>query len=448
MRDVKCFGAVGDGVTKDTQAIQKAIDAGGMVSFPPGVYLSGTLCLKSNGGLFLEPGAVLLASPDKEDYNKDDFCTQNRVFASEHVSGAHFITAVEQDNVVICGGGRIDGNRQAFYGDKTQPDCLRHKGKFDHNELTQIWRPAQMVFFAECTNVRIQDVQLFNAPYWTCFLHGCEDVIISGLRILNDQRTYNGDGIDIDCCRRVAVTNCIIDSGDDCITLRGYDSPLKEKKPCEFVTISNCILHTNCNAFRIGVGDGIVRNAAISNIVFHDTRTAIAINSNYGTDPTKGVQIENITFDNLQIDADRAFIIMSQVRGSTPEPPAKEIRNIRFNHVRGMVTNANYICGCAGLGIYDIAFNDVDLDFIKDCENPSDNIAGPYGEWTKNSPPAIFYISHADGITFNKVAIHDKGTFTNWKYSLLAFNSKNIRLSDCKFDRQIFSDGDPVVKCP
>ena len=73
MRNVKDYGAKGDGITKDTGAIQKAIDEGGIVCFPPGIYLTGTLYLKSNGGLHLETGAVLLASPDSEDYNQDDF---------------------------------------------------------------------------------------------------------------------------------------------------------------------------------------------------------------------------------------------------------------------------------------------------------------------------------------------------------------------------------------
>ena len=104
MNNVQDFGAVGDGIHKDTTAIQAAIDLGGIVYFPPGIYLSGTLFLRSNGGLDLDPGAVLLASPDKDDYNADDFCPQNRVFASEQVSGAHFITAVEQHNISIRGG--------------------------------------------------------------------------------------------------------------------------------------------------------------------------------------------------------------------------------------------------------------------------------------------------------------------------------------------------------
>ena len=141
MRNVMDYGAFADGIHKDTAAIQKAIDAGGMVQFPPGVYLAGSLYLKSNGGLYLEPGAVLMASPDREDYNADDFCVQNVAFSTEHVSGAHFIIAVEQQNITICGGGRIDGNRQAFFGDKTAPDCEKHPGKFP-------WNPEEPENFA------------------------------------------------------------------------------------------------------------------------------------------------------------------------------------------------------------------------------------------------------------------------------------------------------------
>ena len=174
MNNVKDFGAVGDGKTKDTAAIQRAIDAGGMVYFPPGIYLSGTLYLKSNGGLELAPGAVLLASSDRADYNADDFCVQNSFSVNERASGAHFIVAVEQQNIVIRGGGIIDGNREAFYNGFRE----ENPRKFKLGE----WRPGQMVYFCECENIRISDVEMNNAPYWTCFLHGCEQVNIRGLR--------------------------------------------------------------------------------------------------------------------------------------------------------------------------------------------------------------------------------------------------------------------------
>ena len=424
MNNVKEFGAKGDGITKDTAAIQRAIDAGGLVCFPPGIYLSGSLYLKSNGGLYLEPGAILLASPDKEDYNADDFCPQNRVFASEAVSGAHFINAVEQENIVICGGGRIDGNRQNIFGTKTEPDCEYHEGKFDRS-APDFWRPAQMLFICECRNVQIRDVQLYNAPYWTCFLHGCEDVQVHGVRILNDQFTPNGDGIDVDCCCRVTISDCIIDSGDDCITLRGHVDPLKKARACEFVTITNCILHTNCNGFRIGVGNGIVRNVTVSNIVFHHCRTAISINSNYSTNPERGVEISNISFHNLQIEAVRAILINCQVRGSTPEPPAKDIRNIRIQQVRGTVQKPNMICGSAGLGMYDITLKDIVLDIANDLES-SGNHAGPWGEWTAGNPECVFYVSHADGIVFDHVKVNWKKPVSGWTYGILAYNCKTI----------------------
>ena len=440
MINVKDFGAKGDGITKDTAAIQSAINAGGMVYFPAGVYLSGTLYLKSNGGLYLENGAVLKASPDMSDYNADDFCSQNRVFEKELVSGAHFITAVEQENICICGGGRIDGNRQAFYGTADEKiECDRFEnGHFPREELERSRRPGQMIFFCECKDVAIRDMQLYHAPYWTCFLHGCENVQLRGLRILNDQRTPNGDGIDIDCCCRVTVSDCIIDTGDDCITLRGSDYALKNKRPCELITVTNCVLHTNCNGIRIGVGNGTVRNAVFSNIVFSHCRTAVGITSNYNPDPAFGVQIENISFENLQIGAHRPFCILSQVRGATPEPAAKEIRNISFRHIRGCFKRSSYISGCAGTGIDNISFEDVELVCHGSILKQKSDIAGPFGSWDPFQPEGMIYISHAKNIRLNNVRISGEKKFLDlWKYAVITYNSKNVTLKDCALPKEI-----------
>lgn len=309
MNNVRQFGAAGDGVTKDTAAIQKAIDAGGMVYFPAGTYLTGSIYLKSGGGLHLDPGAVILASPDREDYNRDDFCPQNTAFSIESVSGAHLIVAVEQSCVTITGTGAIDGSRGAFY-----PDFQ------DRTEIysTPIpWRPGQMLYFCECHDVTIEGVRLLNAPYWTCFLHGCENVIIRGLHIYNWKYTRNGDGIDIDCCRFVTVTGCIIDTGDDAITLRGYDLPLKKKRKCEFITVTGCILKSTCNAVRIGVGSGTVRAAVFSDLVVHDTRCGITLCSKYS--PDSGVLIEDIQFRNLYMECSNPLrILINSGRATGP----------------------------------------------------------------------------------------------------------------------------------
>lgn len=438
MNNVKDFGAKGNGLVKDTAAIQRAIDSGGMVHFPPGEYLSGTLFLKSGGGLFLEPGAILKASLDRGDYNTDEFCVQNRSTPSESASGAHFIVAIEQENIMICGGGRIDGNRQAFYGSYEPPYAGKYQDGTEWNgKLRGVWRPGQMIFFCESRNVRIEDVQLFNAPYWTCFLHGCEDVIIRGLRILNDQRTANGDGLDIDCCRRVTVSDCIIDTGDDCIAIRGNDEPLKRPCPCEQITVTNCVLHGRTMGFRFGVGNGIIRNVTVSNIVFHDCRDAVGFNSNYSTDPLKGVQIENIQFENLRMEVERAFFIVSQVRGATPEPAARMIRDISFRHVRGTFQLPSVICGCAETGISGLDVYDLHLRCSGVKKKHDDDPAGNYGLWSTNVPDCAFYIAHAKDVRFEKVTVDWNEFRDQWKYGFMIHRSRNVELIRCRMDKPV-----------
>lgn len=436
MRNVLEFGAKGDGVTKDTAAIQKAIDAGGMVLFPPGTYLSGTLYLKSGGGLELESGAVLLASPDPEDYNTVDFCPQNRDSKKEISSGTHLITAVEQSDICITGAGRIDGNRKAFYGTDEDAGCTRMEEKFPLPPDT--WRPGQMIFLCECTRVKIQNVQLFNAPYWTCFLHGCEDVTVSGLRILNDQRTRNGDGIDIDCCRRVTVSDCIIDSGDDCITLRANGTRLKQPKPCEYITISNCVLHTNCNAIRIGVGNGLIRRCAISNIVFHDTRTAICFVSNYSCGE-HAVQIEDISLSNLQMECVRPFFYGSTPSGSL-QSMGKVIRNISANHIRGTAALASVIQGSGSDKMENISFTDVELhmtDFKASRVHDFDPVE-IYGEFSQyKSPNSAFIVQRAKNVIFRDVKIHwNESSDPVWKFGLISVEAENTVCQNCDFGKE------------
>lgn len=428
MRNVKDFGAKGDGVTKDTRAIQDAIDAGGIVHFPPGVYLTGTIFLKSNGGLDLEEGAVILGSPDQEDYNADDVIPQNRAFTSEHVSGAHLIIAAEQHNIVLRGG-RIDGNRQAFMNEPHPT--------YSHVFAFPEWRPAQMVFFCECENVTITDMEMVNPPYWTLFLHGCEFVTIRGLRNTNDFRTHNGDGMDLDCCRFVTVSDCIIHSADDCITLRANEEPLKKKRPCEYVTISNCVLSTRCNAFRIGVGGGVVRRCTISNIVIHDTRTAVCFVSQYSV-KSPGVTIEDIQMDNIRMDCKRPFVIATTPRGLRPEQ-AKVIRRIAFNNVRGTARAAGIIQGSYPGYVQDISFRDMRLDFERDEEiapRPEDT---SYGEFCQGNPPAAFFVENAQAILFRETGFTFKPDDEARTYAVWSRNS-DVRFQDSPMDRPCLED--------
>ena len=432
MHNVKDFGAKGDGVTKDTAAIQKAVDAGGIVHFPPGVYLTGTIYLKSDGGLDLEEGAVILGSPDREDYNADDAFPQNRAFVKERGSGAHLLIALEQHNIVLRGG-RIDGNRQAFMN---QP----------HPTVSTVfampeWRPGQMVFFCECTGVSITDMEMTEPPYWTLFLHGCEFVTIRGLRITNDFRIHNADGIDIDCCRFVTVSDCIIHSADDCLTLRGNEEPLKKKRPCEYVTVTNCVLSTRACAIRIGVGTGLIRRCNLSNIIIHDTRTAVCIISQYAT-TSPGVTIEDIMLDNIRMDCIRPFNVSTCVRGIREET-AKVVRNISFSRIRGTASRGSLIQGRSKGYVENISFRDVALAYSRG-ENIREKPESSYGEFIDGNPPCAFWVENAENVSFRNVSVTFPEEANEWKYAVCGENTENLLLEEFSSNRPSSVNGKEV----
>ncbi len=425
MQNVRDFGAKGNGIAKDTKAIQAAIDAGGIVHFPPGTYLSGSLYLRSNGGLELEPGAKLLASPDPEDYNAADFCPQNWASKNEVTSGGHFINAVNVENIVLRGGGIIDGNHRAFLND-THANKVWYK---------LVWRPAQMIFLCESKDIWIQGLKLQNSPYWTCFLYGCEFATISDVHIHGDDKVPNQDGIDIDSCRFVAVNNCVINSADDCLTLRGDNRRLTTPKTCENVTFSNCVLRSGyANALRIGVGDGDIKNCTFNNIVITDTRTAVCIVSKYSPKGGRGVAIEDVAFSNIQCDVHRFLNLKTDNNDNFEKPGQREIKRISFSQIRGNVELTSYIGANTYEKISDITFSDIDLAYAG--TGPRPNLT-PEGHWGYHSGPAAFSIKNAKRITFDKTRVHWLNDEPGWTHEFEVENSDVDININCNIEKGI-----------
>lgn len=353
--NVRDYGAKGDGVAKDTAAVQRAVDAcagagGGEVLLPKGTYLSGSVFLKSGVDFHLAEGAALKGSPDPADYNALDVAPQNwgRLGSGDNISGGHLVLCIEQKNVTLRGPGKIDGNVKAFL---KMPD-----GSHPANKLKIPWRPAQMVWFVESKGITIRDIELADAPYWSCFVYGCEDVQVSNAYIhtVRQPHTYNGDGLDIDSSRRVRVTGCRIFTADDSITLRAAGlNHLKNDGPCADVTVSNCTFSSDCNAIRLGVGNGVVKDCSFTDIRIEKTRYAVNAVGAWSR-PEPGVDISNISFRDMTIDA-KGFckfyykfatksvfdgITFSHVRGTVREPsifddkPTRPFRNLRFDDVK------------------------------------------------------------------------------------------------------------------
>ena len=370
MRNVKDYGASGDGITLDTKAIQAAIDDGGMVYIPEGIYRTGTLYLKSNGGLHLAVGAVLVASHEREDYNEDDFCPQNRVFTEEYVTGAHLICAIEQENIIIEGHGTIDGQGNFWMNEKNTlpgwPDID------DRNYKPNKDRPGQMIFICECKNVHISDINIVNGPYWHLFFHGCDNVHARGLTIKGDRPRWTNDGIDIDCCSRVTISDCVIEVGDDAITLRGYDDPLKNKKICESVTITNCVLYSHRDyGIRIGVGNGLIRNCTISNVTVDAPHWAgIGILGRWSDEARTASSVENICISNANVHS-RCPIEICVAYGEKPLPHECFIRNIVMDNLMLITEKCNVIKGFSGVPLENISMNNV---IIQPEENSDEKI--------------------------------------------------------------------------
>ena len=282
------FGAKGDGCADDAVAIQKAIDTcsesgGGQVLFPSGhTFLSGPIHLRSNIDMHLQPNATLLASPDESIYKES-------AFRANEGEGMMWISGTGLKNVSITGTGRIDGNAVAFMGAELDDSYeLKPVTTFDP-------RPHVLTLFG-CDGVRITDVTIANSAYWTVHLVGCHDVAVSGISLLNNLKVRNGDGIDIDHSHKVRISDCYIESGDDCICLKNRRE-FEEYGPCYDITVTNCIMTSRSCAVKIGSENmDRISHVTFDNCIIRDSNRGIGIqNRDEGS-------VENVTFSNIILD--------------------------------------------------------------------------------------------------------------------------------------------------
>jgi hypothetical protein len=408
--NVRTYGAKGDRTTKDTAAIQKAIDecnraGGGQVYFPAGNYLSGTLFLKSNVTLFLSPGATLWGSTRQEDYNPK-----------------HLIYASDAENITIEGSGTIDGQGGSFV-DK------------DFNPLS--FRPSPLIELVRCKRVRIQDVTISNAPAWCIHPMLCEHVKIRGINILSDMRIINTDGIDPDSSRNVMISDCYIQGGDDSIVLKTMGRT-GSAPPCENVTVTNCVLVSSASALKLGTESrGDFRHCVFSNCVIRDSRTGIAL---FAKD---GGTFENISFSNITIQTKpklgkgNEWPILVDIERRTRDSRLSRIRDVNFSDIQLVTKGRVMVTGMPERPVEDITFRNVVMRVIG-FENiaKTHKARGGRTEQVKTNidlgaTPAAFILGYVRGITLRGVrVIWDTQGEPQERHAIYADSVEGLRVDD------------------
>ncbi|MBQ9802009.1 MAG: right-handed parallel beta-helix repeat-containing protein [Clostridia bacterium] len=323
MFNPKDFGAMGDGIALDSKAIQKAIDAcfeagGGTVYIPEGKYLCGTMHLKTNVHIWLDKGATILGSKNREDFDRYEEDAANTEFQDRSHSFFHhsLFHADGANDIALTGFGKID--MQSAWEDLDFTEFPGSKGCH--------WcRGCKVVAFKECTNVVIRDLVIRNATDLAVYVAGCENVTISGLNLFS-----HVDGISPDSCKNVVISDCIVDTGDDAIVPK-CSYTLGRFKSMENLTVANCVVRSTASAIKFGTeSNSAFINTTITGCTVYDTRLEGLFIMTADGARVEGLSISNITMRNVAVPI--ALLVSNRARG--PEGTAiGEMKNISISNV-------------------------------------------------------------------------------------------------------------------
>ncbi|MGA2172731.1 MAG: glycoside hydrolase family 28 protein [Sedimentisphaerales bacterium] len=417
--NVKFYGARGDGTAVESNAVNRAIEAasdagGGTVYFPAGNYLTGSIRLKSDICLFIDQGATIIAAPvSKENGYDDEEAGSNNQYQDSGHSHWHnsLIWGDDICDVSIVGAGKIWGN--SLYKDWVDSKQSANKA----------------IALVRCRNVIIRDISILQGGWFAVLATGVDNFTLDNVKI-----DTNRDGVDIDCCRNVRISNCLINSPyDDGICLKSSFA-LGYARATENITITNCQLsgydegtlldgtfrrtenpkYKNHPTGRIKFGtesNGGFKNITISNCVFEHCR-------GFALETVDGGLLEDVTITNItmrDIVNDPIFLRLgSRMRGPADIAVGK-LRRIIISNVMVYNAHPSYCCTISGIpGHYidDIQLSNIRIYYkgggtlpdsalhVPEYENkyPEPGMFGP--------PPAYgFFIRHAKNIKMNDVEI-------------------------------------------
>jgi Glycosyl hydrolases family 28 len=320
---ITAYGAKPDGVSNNRAAIQHAIDdaaaaGGGRVVVPRGRFLTGVIHLKSNVELTIHEEAVLLASTDRADYGPS-------------LKASAFIVAENEKNISITGKGLVDGQCDLLIKDiyaKLKSGQLYDDEWKGYNPWHQR-RPSEknrprIIEFENCDGVTVKNIHLQNAAAWIQNYKNCRNMIIDSVHVFSNT-FWNNDGIDIVDCKKVKITNCIINAADDGICLKSSDGNSR----CEDIFVSNCKVRSSASAIKLGTAShGGFKNIIIKNIEVYDTyRSAIAIEA------VDGGIVDNVDIRNIHaVNTGNAIFIRLGHRNK--DNVISQLRNVYIANIK------------------------------------------------------------------------------------------------------------------
>ena len=409
------MGAHPDGKTLCTDLVQKAIDdcynsGGGIVTIPAGSFLTGTIYLKSNVTLHLENGAVLLGSTNVADYKP-----------------SNLIRAKNAKNIAITGNGAVDGQGHLLWiPTKKEFTSLRGENTFAHPRPG----PGNLIVLEACQNVLVENVTLKGSESWTLHLLACDEVIVTGVMIRNPLHGPNTDGIDIQGCSNVRISNCDIYTSDDAIVLKNRHRDYYGKA-CENITVTNCVLTTICNGFKIGTESiNDFRNIVFSNSVIRAGKpedemakvaasyltpdkysSAMAPICGIALETVDGADLQGVTISNIVMENVRTPIFIRLANRGAGEqkvavPVAGSLKDVIISNIVAYgASSASSISSIPGFYVENVILKNIIIKTTgggdnKLAEKVMDERITAYPEATMWGPMPVsgFYVRHVKGL--------------------------------------------------
>jgi len=353
------FGAVGDGQTLNTKAIQSAIDqcaanGGGVVVVPQGTFLSGAIFLKQGVDLRIDKAGVLKGTTNIDDYP----AVATRWEGEEREWTSALVNAFDMHDFTLSGEGMIDGSGEKWV------ELNRDRRSAPTAEKPRYGSP-RLIAIQNCKNSTVSELNLKNQACWCLFVLYSENVEVKNLTIRAEHNIPMSDGIDVDSSKDIHIIGCDIDVNDDCIAIKsGKDEDGRRvNRPCENILVEKCTFRYGHGGVSMGSEmSGGIRNVTIQNCVMEADNWAPI---RFKCQPSRGGVVENITYRDIQLkDTRKAFEFNMEWRMVNPKPasdPLPVFRNVRIINVSGTTATVGDMHGLKDSPIRNVIFENCNI---------------------------------------------------------------------------------------